>query len=377
MVLSVVGGVQVPGVAAVAHLIGSWPLAVGGATLLSLPYLYGLRSPFEDRPKSRLYLGALWPFFTWWVSCLVFAALAPLALVVAWAARLPIDPPLVGALALSIGAGVLAAAREPRLVEREVIVPGLPPALDGYRVAQLSDVHCGSYTPPARIARWVERLNAQKPDLVAVTGDLITSGDWHVEAVARVLGGLRGRDGVYACMGNHDYFDTGSAHPPRQSLVGGGSLRSAPGESLIHALQREGITMLRNEGRVVRDELYVAGTDDTWTRRDDVARALAGKPEGAFALLLAHDPNLFTEAVEHGVGLQLSGHTHGGQLAVPGLHRRLNLARLITPFSGGLYRIGESVLYVSLGAGTTGPPVRLGARAEITLLTLRAIQKEP
>src|SRR4029079_11310451 len=120
-VLGVVGGVQVPGVAALAHFLGNWPLAVGGATLLSLPYLYGLRNPFEDRPKSRLYLYAgLWPFFAWWVACLVFAALAPPALLIAWIARLPLDGALAASGSVALLGGVLATRRHPRLVRHEL-----------------------------------------------------------------------------------------------------------------------------------------------------------------------------------------------------------------------------------------------------------------
>jgi uncharacterized protein len=349
-VVSVVGGVQVPGVAALAHFLGNWPLAVGGATLISLPFLYGLRRPFEDHPKSRLYLYAgLWPFFAWWVACLVFAALAPIALFVAWAAGLPYDGALAAAGSVALFGGVLATRRQPRLVERELYIDALPDALDGYRIGQISDIHCGSYVPAERVARGVERLNATRPDLIAVTGDLISTGDHHVEAVARVLGGLRARDGVFACMGNHDYFT---------------------GADVAAALERNGITVLRNRGQLV-GEIFVAGADDTWSRRDDVRAALAERPAGRFALLLAHDPNLFPQAVSQGVDLTLSGHTHGGQLAVPYLTRWFSLARVVTAFAAGLYRIGNSLLYVNVGAGTTGPPVRLGARAELTLLVLK------
>ncbi|HZS42286.1 MAG TPA: metallophosphoesterase [Polyangia bacterium] len=359
MVLSVVGGVQIPGVAAVAHFIRSWPLAAAGATLITLPYLMGLRSPFEDRPKGRLYLyGGLWPFFAWWTACLAFAVLAPIALGVAWVARAPIDPPLAIAFAVAILAGISATAPRPRIVRREIAIAGLPRALDGYRIAQISDVHCGSYTPAERVAEWADRLSALEPDLVAITGDLITSGSAHVDGVAAALGRLRGRDGVFACMGNHDYF--------------------TDAERLVRALESHGITVLRNRGVTLERggaALHVAGVDDTWTGRADVARSLSERPAGVPVLLLAHDPNLFPDAAARGVELTLSGHTHGGQLAVPGLSRKLNLARLITPFAAGIYRLGAATLYVSRGAGTTGPPVRLGARAELTLLTLRALDK--
>lgn len=352
LVLSVVGGVQVPGVAAVAHLTGSWSLAACGAALVTLPYLAGLRSPLEDRPKGRLYryLG-LWPFFAWWMSCLVFTVLGPLALGIAWLAGAHVDGALAGAGAVSVAVGMGTTWRRPRLVRVDVRIPGLPAALDGYRIAHLSDVHCGSYTPAGRVRGWVRRINALEPDLVAVTGDLISSGDGWVEGVAEALGGLRGRDGVYACMGNHDYF--------------------TDGEHLARRLEAHGLVVLRNRGLQV-GALYVAGADDTWSRRADVPRALAGRPAGVPTLLLAHDPNLFPEAAGHGVALMLAGHTHGGQIAVPGLSRRLNLARLITTYTAGLYRLGDATLYVTCGAGTTGPPVRLGAKAEIALLTLRA-----
>src|SRR6476469_4698253 len=105
LILAVVSGVQVPGVAAVAHLSGSWPLAVGGATLVTLPYLAGLKNPFDDRPKSRWHLAGLWPFFAWWTACLAFAALAPLVLAFAWLLRLPSDPALAVAGATALTAG--------------------------------------------------------------------------------------------------------------------------------------------------------------------------------------------------------------------------------------------------------------------------------
>jgi predicted MPP superfamily phosphohydrolase len=357
MVVTVVTLVQVPAVAVMARLLGNpWP-PLSIAMLLSLPYLWSMRRPFEDRPKSALYLyGALLPFFVWWSACLTFDFLAPFSLaLVAFLPVIHLKAALTGTLLLAGLAGIVGTRPGPRLVSREVPIRGLPAALDGYRIAQLSDVHCGSYTPVSRVQRWVERINALEVDLVAVTGDLITSGNTYVRAVAHALGALSARDGVFACMGNHDYF--------------------TDGESMVDALEARGLVVLRNAGLLVEREgaqLYVAGVDDTWTGRADVARALRERPPGTSTLLLAHDPNLFPHAVEHGVHLTLSGHTHGGQLAVPGLARRFNLARLITRFTNGIYQIGDSMLYVSRGAGTTGPPIRLGAPAEIAILTLRA-----
>jgi predicted MPP superfamily phosphohydrolase len=354
MVLTVVGLVQLPALAVLAHYVGwRWPLL--GAAAISTPYLSTIRAPFSDLPPGRLFrwLG-LWPFFIWWTACLTFAALIPVAALAIALSGAPPEAIFVSSGIVSIMAGAWSTMRRPRLTRLEVPIAGLPKEFDGYRIAQLSDVHCGPYTPPERVARWVDRINALEADLVAVTGDLITSGSRYVEPVAEALGGLRGKDGVVACMGNHDYF--------------------TDGEAFASLLLQKGLRVLRNTGEVLEREgarLWVAGVDDTWTGRDDVEGTVRQRPDGTPMVLLAHDPNLFPQAAALDVELTLSGHTHGGQLAVPWFGRRLSLARIITRFTAGLYQRDRSFLYVNRGAGTTGPPVRLGAPAEIALLTLR------
>ncbi|RKH57123.1 metallophosphoesterase [Corallococcus llansteffanensis] len=324
------------------------PLPALVALCLSWPYLRQLESPWQTTPRARSTTLAL----GWWCACLVFDLLM-LPAVLAIRAGTPDGATwgLAGAVALVLGSD--AVLGWPRLRRRTVRIAGLAPGLDGYRIGQLSDVHCGPQVPEARVAAWVERLNGLDLDLVTVTGDLITRGPSHVEAVARALGGLRAKDGAFVCMGNHDYF--------------------TDGEHLVRELERHGLAVLRNRGVVVERDgarLYVAGVDDTWTSRHDLTRALAGRPEGTPTVLLAHDPDLFPQAQAQGVELTLSGHTHGGQLGVPGV-RRLSLARFITRWTAGLYRQGRSWLYVNRGAGTTGPPVRLGAPAELAVITLR------
>ena len=133
--------------------------------------------------------------------------------------------------------------------------------------------------------------------------------------------------------------------------------------------------MLRNEGLVLTRgdaRLYLAAIDDTWTRRADLDLALAERPAGVPCVLLAHDPEMFPKAAARGVDVTLSGHTHGGQIAVPFLARRFSLATLAHTFNVGVYREGDATLYVHPGLGTTGPPIRLGAAPAVVRLTLRA-----
>ncbi|MEO6953067.1 MAG: metallophosphoesterase [Polyangia bacterium] len=332
------------------------------AALITTPFLYlQLHKPFSDEPKPAwLRYLALWPFFTWWATSSMFAVLGSVVYTVTRLAHQGTTTPLGYTLVLSALAGLWSVTRTPRLVELELTLPDLPLAFDGYRVAQLSDVHLGSYTPKSRVDDWVSRLNAARVDLIAITGDLVTSGDAFIDDVAASLGNLDAPDGVFACMGNHDYF--------------------CDAERLVAGLRESGIQVLRNEGvHLERDgqRIYVAGLEDSWTRRNDLGKTLRDRKPAEATLLLAHDPNHFPEAVAAGVSLQLSGHTHGGQLALPFAKGRYNFARLITRYTHGVFTEGRSSLYVSRGAGTTGPPVRLFAPAELTVLTLRAPPDAP
>jgi uncharacterized protein len=356
MVFLIAFGVQAPLCAALMHLSGHPAVVLafaGGISFGFIVSLFGGQSVWGAPGRLRLYL-VLWPFFVWWTLGLLFAALAPLAFVVAAVLHAPVNAAWTAGLGAAVIGTVMAFVGGPRLREHEIEIAGLPAAFDGYRVAQISDLHCGPFADGARIDRWVAAVNRLDADLVAVTGDLIASGSAFVPVVATSLGKLRGRDGVFACMGNHDYF--------------------TDGEEMALALERAGLTVLRNRGVSIRRQdavLYVAGVDDTWTRRNDLDRALADRPSAASTLLLAHDPVLFPDAARRGVDLTLSGHTHGGQIGVPFFARRFNLARVITRFTTGLYRMGAAALYVNRGLGTTGMPIRLSVPAEIAVLTLR------
>jgi uncharacterized protein len=256
------------------------------------------------------------------------------------------------------GYGILVRRRWFRVVEREVSVAGLDPRFDGLRIAQLSDLHIGTLTPRSWGLAWSRAANRRTPDLCVVTGDMVTSGTEFHEHVADVVGALRAKEGVFVSMGNHDYF--------------------GEGEPLITMLRERGVRVLRNEGLAIERDgatLWLAAIDDTWTRRDDMSRALRNRPPGCTAVLLAHDPDRFDEAAAAGVELVLSGHTHGGQIALPFASRALGLAHIAHRYRLGFYRRGRSTLYVHPGLGTTGPPLRLGVAPEVTVLVLRAARR--
>jgi predicted MPP superfamily phosphohydrolase len=309
---------------------------------------------FVDVPYFVHWCAAVWALIP---SC-VATVLAPLVDVVRGApVHLPFGAYMWSYLSglVVCGYGVLIRRRWFRVVERHVKVSGLDARFDGLRIAHLSDLHIGTLTPKAWGLAWSGAANRRAPDVAVVTGDMVTSGtDFH-EDVADVVGALRAPGGVFASMGNHDYF--------------------GEGEPLVSMLRDRGVRVLRNEGAVVERagaRLWLAAIDDTWTRRDDLARALRERPEGLTTILLAHDPASFDAAADAGVHLVLSGHTHGGQIAVPFLYRFLSLARIAHRYNVGLYRRGPAALYVHPGLGTTGPPMRLGVPPEVTILVLRA-----
>lgn len=231
-------------------------------------------------------------------------------------------------------------------------LPGLGPELAGLRVVQLSDIHAGGMVGPRRLRRIARQVARLKPDLVVVTGDIVNASPHEAELVAPILGSLEATHGVWASLGNHDHF--------------------VDGDAVAAALERAGVRVLRNRGEIIqrgRSAFWLAGVDDTWTQRDDMAAALADKPEGMPVLLLAHDPDLWPEAVERRVDVTLSGHTHGGQFGLVKLHPALSIARLMTRFTAGRFEQDGSVLHVSRGTANN-LPIRLGAPTEVGLFEL-------
>jgi predicted MPP superfamily phosphohydrolase len=353
---------QLPLVATIAFAVNAWwGWVLGGAIGAGVAVLFHGRVKLAqwDRPISVLQRHALEePYFVIWCASLLSWVLALVAVPLVWALGGSPLGAVAGcfAFALLIAAwGVMVRRRWVRLRHIQIDLVGLPRAFDGYRVLQLSDLHVGSHCPRTRVDAWVQRVNALDVDLVALTGDYVTSGVRFHEDIASALGALRAKDGVFAVMGNHDYY--------------------GDGEPLMTLLSEQGIRLLRNESTRItrgRDELVVAGVDDIYTKRIDIDRALRDVPSAATVLMLAHDPSSFPELAQRGCSLVLSGHTHWGQIALPFFGPRLNYARLMTRYAADRHQLHGAELYVHPGLGTTGPPVRLGTSPELTVLTLRA-----
>jgi predicted MPP superfamily phosphohydrolase len=213
-----------------------------------------------------------------------------------------------------------------------------------YTIAHLTDVHIGALIGRDFAEKLVERVNALKPDLIVITGDLVDGPLAELRPHIEPLRQLRARDGVYAVTGNHEYY--WNVEPWLEHL---GSL---------------GIRVLRNEHVTIQNAFDLAGVDDA-SFGEDVPRAVRGHDPDKPLVLLAHHPRTVARAMEAGVDLQLSGHTHGGQLLPWGW-----LARLWDPQVAGLGRFGRTWLYVSHGTGYWGPPLRVGTRCEIAAVTL-------
>ena len=298
------------------------------------------------------------PWTAWWLGSVFYAILlffwglgAGVAHLFGAAPVLPLWLALAP-FALSLY-GTLFGARVLRRERVEVPVAGLPPGWHGARIVQLSDLHAGRHVTAQRLRRIARRAARLKPDVLVVTGDIVHNSPAFARQAAEAIASVPTARGTFAILGNHDFW--------------------AGADAVDRELTRAGVEVLRNRGLALRrggDEIWLCGVDDPWSGRCDLKAALRGRPEGAATVLLSHQPNTWPLAQKAGVHLQLSGHTHGGQVAMLWLHRSLSLARLITPFVAGLYRAGTSFLYVNRGAGSVMPVFRIGARPEVTELTL-------
>ncbi|MCP3100355.1 metallophosphoesterase [Myxococcus sp. K15C18031901] len=254
------------------------------------------------------------------------------------------------------GYGAWRAFHPPDVRDIPVPLPRLPRTLDGFTLVQLTDIHVGDLLERRFVDELVARTNALSPDLIAITGDLVDGSVERLGAFVAGLGALRARHGVYFVTGNHDYYSGADAW--------------------VAFLERMGINVLRNRSVSIGDaggSFDLAGVDDWSAVRMgepgyDLDAALRGVRPDRASVLLAHQPSNFDEVALRGVGLQLSGHTHGGQM-FPG-----NLVGDVIwgDRNAGLSRTGGSLLYVSRGCGFVGPPMRVAAPPEIARLVLTA-----
>lgn len=251
----------------------------------------------------------------------------------------------------------------PRVTEHEVVVDGLDPRHDGVRIAQLSDIHVGNLTPASHIRAAISAANAAKPDLILLTGDYVCWKRREVAEAAEQLAGLEAPR-VLAVLGNHDYF-----------VWAGG---------VTQALERNGYEVLKNRTTIANVRgapLAMVGVDDPVTRHDDLDLAFAGAPASVTRVVLCHGPDRAPAIAARGASLVMSGHTHGGQMFVPGITDRL-MRRIGLRYRRGMYEVGEgdarAQLYVTPGVGFSGVTRRFGegTHAECAVITLRVANRE-
>jgi hypothetical protein len=235
-----------------------------------------------------------------------------------------------------------------------VKLPHLPAALSGLTLVQLTDIHAGAWVDRRFVEDLVERSNALKPDAVAITGDLVDGSIADLAPMIAPLMNLRSRFGTFFVTGNHEFY--------------------SGADEWCAELSRMGLKVLRNERTLLGDasaSIDLIGVDDSsassrgFTPGYDLGAAMKGRDPARASVLLAHQPRRVDEAAAAGIGLQLSGHTHGGQIW-PWSYA----VRLAFPYFRGRYQVDEMTLYVSRGCGFWGPPVRVGAPPEIVKIVL-------
>lgn len=243
------------------------------------------------------------------------------------------------------------------VVERDIVLPALPESLDGFRIVQLSDLHLEPWTKADTIAAAVRTANRLKPDLVVITGDFISSNVKPAGLLGELLSKLEAPHGVLACLGNHDVW-----HQPWV-------LQKALAERHIQVLRNQGVRLHTGRG-----SLFVAGVDSAWAGKPRLRPALRDWKESEPLVVLAHEPDVADRFAESGISaLQLSGHTHGGQVCIPSLSPiALRLPSWGRKYVRGQFRIGNLQLYVNRGIGCVGLPVRFACPPEVTQISLRA-----
>jgi predicted MPP superfamily phosphohydrolase len=265
------------------------------------------------------------------------------------------------------GYGALMERKRFEIERFDVRLDGLSGALNDVTIVQLTDLHVGPFMPGEELAAYVEAINRLEPDFIALTGDFVASSKAEVDPCIEALAHLKGRRGVYACLGNHDVY-------------------AGIEDEMTRRFAENKIIMLRNDAateRIGNSALNIVGIDDLrWGAPDlPAALAAAAKDPGEVRLLLSHRPEVFPDAAKNGVEMVLSGHYHGGQVKLGPEAANLSIARLLTPYVDGMYFLPRreiarrdaksSTLFVGRGIGITGLPIRINCPPQIAHLTLK------
>ena len=257
----------------------------------------------------------------------------------------------------AVGAFGILRRNDLRYMDVDLHIPNLPPDLNGLRIAQVTDIHLGSFVPEWLLERAIGMANDARPDVTFVTGDLISVKGDPLDKCLELLRGLKAPAGVFGCCGNHEIYADAQSYVAREGL-------------------RYGMRFLRNESAELRfgnAVLNLAGVDYQRRGTPYLVNAEELVVPGAFNLLMSHNPDVFPVAAAKGYRLTVAGHTHGGQIQFEIIHPSLNIARFATPFVYGAYEHGDDRMYVSRGVGTIGVPARVGAPPEVVCLRLCAI----
>jgi predicted MPP superfamily phosphohydrolase len=240
------------------------------------------------------------------------------------------------------------------VTEQDVFIPNLPDRFEHFRITHITDVHHSRIVGLDQVAHVVEIAKSTKPDLIALTGDYTTTYRRFIEPCAEALAELNAPEGVWAVLGNHDHY--------------------TDRELTTRALERHHIPVLNNSNTLLRrgaDSIQLVGIDDWSWAGTDWKRALSGTNASRPTVLLSHQPAVLDTPEAQKAHLILSGHTHGGQITLPIVGAPARLVTKDLKYVRGLYRSGQTQLYVSSGTGVIGLPVRLGVRPEIAVLRLR------
>ncbi len=257
-------------------------------------------------------------------------------------------------VAFTIGASA-STAHDYQINRLRLHYPNLPAGLNGFRIVQLSDIHSGIYMTEQQMRDIFHLANEQHPDLVAITGDFVDNSPSEIPALYRTITDLKAGYGVYGCLGNHDHY------------------ASAP--LVSSALRQQGVNVLTNDRRTLRingESLTLLGVDDSEAGTPNATRidqAVQNTPGDSFRMLLSHRPDLFNDARDRGIDLTLAGHTHGGQIGFEVMGVPFYPIHLFHEYAKGLYEIGDQKLYVNVGIGMVGVPVRM-VRPELTVIEL-------